>query len=102
MAAQLYPPAIACGSRGYSVSINKKRRFIAPCRRYLAPPAVETAARLAKDLCYVDAELLPILALNRLHLIFEAQFQLLQTDFFQLFIFAEVAFLGECIETLCV
>src|SRR4029077_5433912 len=49
---------------------------------------------------YVDAVLLPILALNGLHLVLQAQFQLLQTDLFQLLVFAEVTFLGECIEAL--
>jgi len=44
---------------------------------------------------YVDAVLLPILALNAFHLIFEAEFQLFQTDFFQLLVFAEITFLGE-------
>jgi hypothetical protein len=43
----------------------------------------------------VRAVLLPILPLNRLHLIFEAQFELFEPDFFQLFILAEVSFLGE-------
>jgi len=39
--------------------------------------------------------MLPILALDRFHLIFQAQFQLLQPDFFQLFIFGEISLLGE-------
>ncbi len=59
---------------------------------------MEAAWRLARILCYVDAVLLPVLALNGLHLIFEAEFQLLQTNFFQLLVFAEVTLLGECIE----
>jgi len=36
----------------------------------------------------VSAELLPILPLNGLHLVFEPQFQLLEPDFFQLFVFS--------------
>jgi len=55
-----------------------------------------------KWLGYVDAVLLPILALNRFHLIFEAEFQLFNPHFFQFFVFAEITFLGECIETLCI
>ena len=48
-----------------------------------------------QNLRYVNAVLLPILALNGLHLVLEAQFQLFQPDFFQLFVFAEITFLGE-------
>jgi hypothetical protein len=39
--------------------------------------------------------MLPILALDGFHLILEAQFQLFQPDFFQLFIFGEISLLGE-------
>jgi hypothetical protein len=38
---------------------------------------------------------LPVLPLDGLHLVLQAKFQLLQPDFFQLFIFGEIAFLGE-------
>src|SRR3954470_15749600 len=94
---RVHPPKSA-----HSVSINKKRRFIAPCGRYIAPQAVDAAEWVARKAClsYVDAVLLPILALNGLHLILEAEFQLLQPHFFQLFVFAEIPFLGECFETL--
>src|ERR1700722_8441852 len=51
---------------------------------------------------YVDAVLLPELALNGFHLIFEAQLQLLKPGFFQLFVFAEITFLGKRIEPFCV
>jgi hypothetical protein len=43
----------------------------------------------------VNAELLPELPLDGLHLVLQAQFQLLQPDLFQLFVFAEISFLGE-------
>jgi hypothetical protein len=46
-------------------------------------------------LSYVRTELLPILPLNGLHLVFEPQFQLFKPDFLQLFVFAEISFLGE-------
>ena len=58
------------------------------------PQTVEAAGD-RQNLGYVNAVVLPILALNGLHLVFQAEFQLLQPDFFQLFIFAEVTFLGE-------
>src|SRR3974390_3170808 len=57
-------------------------------------------ARQIQELGYVDAVLLPILALDRFHLIFEAEVQLFQPDFFQLLVFAEITFLGEYIKTL--
>jgi hypothetical protein len=39
--------------------------------------------------------LLPILPLNGFHLVLETEFQLLQTNLFQLFVFAKISFLGE-------
>ena len=42
----------------------------------------------------------PVLPLNGLHLIFEPQLELFEADLFQLFVFCQVAFLGECIESL--
>jgi hypothetical protein len=51
--------------------------------------------RLVRFLRYVDAVLHAELALDGLHLVLEAQFQLLETDLFQLLVFAEVSFLGE-------
>jgi len=39
--------------------------------------------------------LLPELPLNGFHLVLKAQFQFLQANFFQLFVFGEIAFLGE-------
>ena len=48
---------------------------------------------------YVNSVLLPILPLNAFHLVFEPQLQLLEAHFLQLFIFAEVTFLGERIKT---
>jgi len=38
--------------------------------------------------------------LNRLHLVFDAQFELFETDFFQLFVFRQVSFFDERAETL--
>src|ERR1700741_950009 len=60
------------------------------------------AWRLARISGYADAVMQPILALDGLHLVFQAQFQLFKPDFFQLFIFAEITFLGECIEAFCI
>src|SRR5579871_4796380 len=78
------------------VSINKKRRFIAPFGGCIPPSTAEPPGSSQEPkLRYVDAVVLPILTLDRLHLILEAEFQLLQPDFFQLFVFAEIAFLGE-------
>jgi hypothetical protein len=54
-------------------------------------------ARKSK-LSYVRSKLRAILPLNRLHLIFEPQLQLFQPDFFQLFVVAEISFLGEGIK----
>ena len=51
---------------------------------------------------YVNAILLPELALNGFHLILEAQLQLLKPGFFQLFVFAEITLLGKRIEPFCV
>src|SRR5215469_3976533 len=39
---------------------------------------------------------LPELPLNGFHLILEAEFQLFEPDFFQLFVVGEIAFLSEC------
>jgi hypothetical protein len=47
----------------------------------------------------VSSELLPILPLDGLHLVFEPQLQLLETNLFELFVFAEITFLGERIKT---
>src|SRR5271155_606117 len=63
------------------------------------PVAATAAIKLPKKLRYVSSVLLPILPLNRLHLVLEPQFQLFKPDFFQLFIFAEITFLGERIKT---
>jgi hypothetical protein len=48
-----------------------------------------------KFLGYVSAVLLPELPLDGFHLVFEAEFQLFQPNLFQLFVFAEISFLGE-------
>jgi hypothetical protein len=50
--------------------------------------------RLDKRLGYVCPELLPELPLNGFHLVFEPQLQLLESDFFELFVFAEITLLG--------
>jgi hypothetical protein len=64
-------------------------------RRTEGPPVNTTILWRRKPLSkwpvklgYVRSKLLPILALNRLHLVFQAQFKLLEPDFFQLFVFA--------------
>jgi hypothetical protein len=44
---------------------------------------------------YVYAVLLAELPLDGLHLVLEAELQLLQTNLFQFFVFAEISFLGE-------
>lgn len=49
-----------------------------------------------------DVYLLLILPLNGRHLVLESQFQLFQPDFFQLFVFGQITFLGERFETLLV
>jgi len=41
-----------------------------------------------------------MLALNRFHLIFEAELQLLEAYFLEFLVFAEVPFLGKCFEAL--
>ena len=46
----------------------------------------------------MSSELLPILPLNRLHLVFQTQLQLLEPNFLELFVFAELTFLGERIK----
>ena len=43
---------------------------------------------------------LPVLLLHRLHLVFQAEFQLLQPHLFELFVFGRVRLLGERIEAL--
>jgi hypothetical protein len=50
---------------------------------------------IGQKLRYVNAVLLPKLALDGFHLVLQAQFQLLQAHFFQLFVFAEITFLSE-------
>src|ERR1039458_8081641 len=82
-------------STGKCVSPNKERRWSAPVGRYKMPIAAMAAIQMAKKLCYVSSELLPILPLNRLHLVFEPQLQLLEPNFLQLFVFAEITFFGE-------
>src|SRR5208282_2925208 len=86
------------------VDPNKKGRLVRPLKDILLPPRLQPRG-LAKSgqykgqrLRYVHTLPLPELALNRLHLVFEAQFQLLEPDFFQLFVFAEITFLSECFE----
>jgi hypothetical protein len=39
--------------------------------------------------------LLPEKTLDGFHLVFQAQFQFLQPDFLQLFVFGEISFFGE-------
>jgi hypothetical protein len=57
-----------------------------------------TADQWTKNLRDVSAVLLPILPFDCLHLVFKTKFQLLEPNFFQFFIFAEVALLGERIK----
>ena len=47
-----------------------------------------------QGLRYVRAVLLPVLPLNRLHLVFEPQLQLLEPDFLKLFVLAEITLLS--------
>src|ERR1700677_942581 len=61
--------------------------------------ATTTAVRWPRKLRYVSSVLLPILPLDRLHLVFKPKLQFLEPDFFQLFIFTEVALLGKRIKT---
>src|SRR5271155_1413546 len=63
------------------------------------PVAATAAIQWPKRLCDVSSELLPILPLNRLHLVFEPQLQLLEPHFLKFFIFAEITFLGKRIKT---
>src|ERR1035438_136341 len=63
------------------------------------PSRLRPRLQWSETLCYVRSELLAILPLNRLHLVFEPQLQLLEPHFLQLFIFAEVTFLGERVKT---
>lgn len=58
-----------------------------------------SGSRRETFLGYVRAELFPILPLDGLHLIFEPQFEFLQTDLFQLFVLTEITLLGEQIKT---
>src|SRR5689334_3484177 len=77
---------------------KQKKALVSAVRWVHCSRAVQAAGSLAGTcLCYVDAVLLTVLALNRFHLVFEAEFEFLKADFFELFVFAEVAFLGECI-----
>jgi hypothetical protein len=58
------------------------------------------AAKVSPEtfLGYVYAVVQSMLALDGFHLIFEAELQLFQTDFFELFVFAKITFLGEYFE----
>src|ERR1700691_3807013 len=67
--------------------------------RYKNPVAATAAMPLGNKLRYVNSVLLPILPLNAFHLIFEPQLQLLEPDFLQLFIFAEITLLSERIKS---
>ena len=49
-----------------------------------------------------QSHLPPVLLLDDLHLVLETQFELLQTDLFQLLVFAQVGFLDQGVEALCV
>ena len=53
---------------------------------------------VVEELSYVIGE--PELAFQELHLVFQAQFQLLQADFFDLLVSRQETFLSEGIETL--
>src|SRR5580658_3630108 len=89
------PGRAGSGSVRKYVSPDKERRHWAPVGRYKKPLAATAAVKWPKNLCYVSSELLPILPLNGLHLVLEPQLQLLKPDFLQLFVFAEITFLGE-------
>src|SRR5579883_2594606 len=65
-------------------------------------PLAAMPCPFGQGLRYLVLGLLPETPLDQFHLIFQAQLQLLQPDLFQLFVFGEVAFFGECIEALCV
>jgi hypothetical protein len=57
--------------------------------------------RLISDpgLCYLGLTT-PVFLLNGLHLVFQAQFELLDANFLQLFIFREVSFFNQGVKTL--
>jgi hypothetical protein len=63
---------------------------------YIYPVPLVTAERFDKNLSYLaPGNVLPILALDGLHLVLEPELQLLQPDFFQLFVVGEISFVGE-------
>jgi hypothetical protein len=66
--------------------------------RYKNPDSGDGRLQVDEKLGDVGSELLPILPLDRLHLIFEPQLQLLKPNFFQLLVFTEVTLLGEGIK----
>ena len=57
-------------------------------------PAQQQLRKVGQKLGYVGPELLSELPLNGFHLVFEPQLQLLESDFFELFVFAEITLLG--------
>jgi hypothetical protein len=72
---------------------NKKRRLRAPCSKHKNPAAAIAAH--GWGLCLRDLALLQDeaqLPFDQFHLILEPQLQLLQSHFFQLFVFCQVAF----------
>jgi hypothetical protein len=66
-----------CGSQ---CNCNKKGASLRRLEDELLPWR-RSRVQVGQNLGYANAVLLPILALDRLHLVLQAQFQLLQTDF---------------------
>jgi hypothetical protein len=57
-------------------------------------PTQQPPRKVGHRLGYVCPKLLPELPFNGFHLVFEPQLQLLESDFFELFVFAEITLLG--------
>src|ERR1700694_3537504 len=99
-----YSAADLRGSPFQMEGIKKKGAGQRPAEDTVFPARLQPR-KVGQRLGYVCPKLLPELPLNGFHLVFEPELQLFESDFFELFVFAEITLLGQGIEAtsiLCV